>query len=137
MQIKNTEGLSVSQIKSIVQDNGRFVYFPYTISLVLVTFKRPSSIYLIRPGEMSIKYSYKHVLVNGVLGWWSIPWGPIHTIGCLVSQIGGGKDVTNEVMSELIQNDPEANTTTYNINGVMSSSTGAQQENQSTYNIPR
>lgn len=136
MQIKNTEGLSVSQIKSIVENNGRFVYFPYTISLVLVTFKKASSIYLIRPGEMSIKYSYKHVLVNGVLGWWGFPWGPIYTLGSLFTQIGGGKNVTNEVMSELIQNDPEANTTTYNINGVVSSNAGTQQEN-STYNIPR
>lgn len=137
MEIKNIEGLSVSQIKSMVQDGGRFVFFPYTVSIVLATFKRSSSIYFVRPGEKSIKHSYKHVLTNGVLGWWGIPWGPIYTIGCIYTQATGGKDVTYDVMSHLIQNDPEADTTTYNINGMMSANKDMQQDDQPTYNILR
>jgi hypothetical protein len=137
MQIKNIEGLSVSQIKGIVEDGGKFVYFPYTISIVLATFKRASSIYLVRSGESSFKHSYKHVLANGVLGWWGIPWGPIYTIGCMYNQFTGGKDVTYDVMSHLIQHDPEADTTTYNINGMVSSNTTTLTDDQPTYNIPR
>lgn len=137
MKIKNTEGLSVSQIRAIVQDGGKFVYFPYTISIGVATFKRASSIYLIRSGESSFKHSYKHVLTNGLVGWWGIPWGPIYTIGSLYHQLNGGKDVTAAVMSELIQNDPEANTSTYNVGGVISSSVPQQGEESPTYNIPR
>jgi hypothetical protein len=137
MKIKNTEGLTVSQIRAIVQDGGKFVYFPYTISIGVATFKRASSIYLIRSGESSFKHSYKHVLTNGLAGWWGIPWGPIYTIGSLYHQLNGGKDVTAAVMSELIQNDPEANTSTYNVGGVISSSVPQQREESPTYNIPR
>ena len=97
----------------LVAQGGRFVVFPYTVSVVVATFKRGSSIYFVRPGEKSIKHSYKHVLVNSTLGWWGIPWGPIYTIGSMYHQISGGKDVTPEVMSHLIQNDPEANTSTW------------------------
>lgn len=134
-QIKNIEGLSVSQIKAMVQQGGRFVIFPYTVSIVVMTFKRSSSIYFVRPDEKSIKHSYKHVLVNSTLGWWGIPWGPIYTIGSIYHQISGGKDVTSTVMSHLIQNDPEANTSTYNINGVVSSNKNSSSDDTPTYNI--
>jgi len=135
MQIKNIEGLSVSQIKDIVKEGGRFVFFPYTVSVVLATFKRSSSVYLIRSGESAFKYSYKHVLVNGVLGWWGIPWGPIYTVTSMYNQFSGGKVITDEIMSHLIQNDPDADTSTYNINNMVSSNTDSG--SQSTYNIPR
>ena len=111
--------------------------FPYTVSFVLMTLKRNSSIYFIRPDENTFKYSFGYVLLNLVIGWWGIPWGPIYTIGALNSHITGGKDFTHVVLSELIQNDPEANTSTCNINGILSSN----QENNNntvnqTYNIP-
>ena len=126
MLIKNIEGLSVSQIKELVNKGGKFVIFPYTISFVIMTLKRSSDIYSIREDENSFKYSYSYVLLNFFIGWWGLPWGPIYTIGALYNHIIGGKDITQAVLSELIQNDPEADTSTYNINVA---------SNQ-TYNIP-
>lgn len=137
MQIKNIEGLSVAQIKAIVADGGKFVYFPYTISLVLVTFQRNSSIYLVRSSESTIRHSYKYVLTNTILGWWSIPWGPIRTVGAMYHHICGGKDVTYEVVNELAQNDPEANTTSYNLPGFPSSTSQSTANERPTYTIPR
>ncbi|RYZ18872.1 MAG: hypothetical protein EOP49_49090 [Sphingobacteriales bacterium] len=134
MQIKNIEGLSVAQIRDYVKMGSRFVVFPYTVSIVLATFKRSSSIYFIHPEEKSIKYSYKHILANGVAGWWGLPWGPIYTVQSLYHQLSGGKDITDEVMSHLIQNDPDADTSTYNINGIMTSNN--QNDDTPTYNIP-
>ena len=32
------------------------------------------------------------------IGWWGIPWGPIYTIGAVVTNLGGGKDVTQDVL---------------------------------------
>ena len=135
MKIKNIEGLSVSQIKNLVSQGAEFVYFPYTFSFVIMTLKRSSSIYFIQPGESKLKYSYKHVGVNALFGWWGIPWGPIYTIGAAYTQLSGGKDVTSEVLSELIQHDPEADTSTYNVNGIYSSN--QHQEAAPTYNIPQ
>ncbi|HEU4497621.1 MAG TPA: hypothetical protein VFR70_11265 [Flavobacterium sp.] len=134
MQIKNIEGLTVAQIKELVSQGAEFVYFPYTISLVVVTLKRASSIYFIRPQEGKFKYSYKHFGVNALLGWWGLPWGPVYTIGSMYHQLSGGKDVTQAVLSELIQNDPDADTSTYNINAAYGSD---QNSENATYNIPR
>jgi hypothetical protein len=136
MKIKNTEGLSVSQIRDLVQQGGKFVIFPYTISFLIMTLKRSSYIYFIRPDENTFKYSYGYVLLNLIVGWWGIPWGPIYTIGALCNHITGGKDFTEAVLSELIQNDPEANTSTYNIGGVVSSNSESDTAERPTYNIP-
>lgn len=136
MRIKNIEGLNVAQIKELVNQGGEFVYFPYTISFVLMTLKRTSSIYFIRPGEGKFKYCYPHIGVNAVLGWWGIPWGPIYTIGSMYRQLSGGKDVTQEVLTDLIQNDPDADTSTYNINA-MYAAAARQNDEVPTYNVPR
>lgn len=136
MKIKNTEGLSVSQIRDLVQQGGKFVIFPYTISFLIMTLKRSSDIYFIRPDENTFKYSYGYVLLNLIVGWWGIPWGPIYTIGALYNHVTGGKDFTEAVLSELIQNDPEANTSTYNIGGVVSSNSESDTTERPTYNIP-
>jgi hypothetical protein len=137
MKIKNIEGLTITQISEMVNDGGKFVIFPYTISIVIMTFKRASSIYFIPSGEGTLRHSYKHILTNGVLGWWGFPWGPIYTVGSLYHHMMGGKDVTYEIMNQLTQHDPQVNTSTYNINGIMSSNAQAQPQQKDTYNIPK
>jgi hypothetical protein len=136
MQIKNIEGLRVSQIRDMVQQGGKFVVFPYTVSFILMTLKRSSDIYFIKADENTFKYSYGYVLLNLIVGWWGIPWGPIYTIGSAYHHVVGGKDLTQAVMSHLLQHDPEANTNTYNINGIESSNQNNQNTDTPTYNIP-
>ncbi len=132
-EIKNIDGLSVSQIQDMVNEGGKFVIFPYTISILVATFQRNSDIYFIRPYEGTSQYSWSFVLINLVLGWWGFPWGPIYTIGALIKHIDGGKEVTADVMPHLIQNDPDANTSTYNVGGNTSQGNNT---NSGGYNIP-
>ena len=33
--------------------------------------------------------------------WWGIPWGPIYTVGCLSTNLKGGKDVTDEIVKSM------------------------------------
>ncbi|MDL2144921.1 hypothetical protein QQY79_20525 [Flavobacterium tructae] len=136
MQIKNIEGLSVSQIRNMVQQGGKFVVFPYTVSFILMTLKRSSDIYFIKANENTFKYSYGFVFLNLIVGWWGIPWGPIYTIGSAYHHAVGGKDLTQAVLSHLIQHDPEANTNTYNINGIESSNERSEVTEAPIYNIP-
>lgn len=136
MQIRNIEGLRVSQIRDMVQQGGKFVVFPYTVSFILMTLKRSSDIYFIKADENTFKYSYGFVFLNLIVGWWGIPWGPVYTIGSAYHHIVGGKDLTQAVMSHLAQHDPEANTNTYNIGGIESSNQNNQTTDAPTYNIP-
>ncbi|WP_245840625.1 hypothetical protein [Ohtaekwangia koreensis] len=45
-----------------------------------------------------------------LLGWWGIPWGPIYSIGSLVHNLNGGKDVTQEILNSY--NNQESQTAT-------------------------
>ncbi len=100
-EIKNIDGLSLSDIHREVQRGGKFVTFPYCVSILVMTFKRGSSIYFIKSGETAIKYNWMFILISLFAGWWGIPWGPIYTIGSLFTNLTGGKDITQDVIAAL------------------------------------
>lgn len=101
MQIHGLENVTPQQLSQEILRGGKFVIFEYCISLVLITFKRPSGIYFIRAGESAASKSITFTLISLVLGWWGFPWGPIYTIASLATNLRGGKDVTMEVMNAL------------------------------------
>jgi hypothetical protein len=98
-KIRGAEGLSADQLNFELQRGGRFVVFQYTISAIILTFRRSSDIYFIRAGENAINKGIPYILLTLVAGWWGIPWGPIFTIQALITNFGGGKNVTNQVVA--------------------------------------
>jgi len=98
MKIKNIDGLTATDLQQQVSDGGRFVYFAYTISLIIVTFRDVSGVYLIRSGENSAGKSFLFTIVSFLIGWWGVPWGPKYTMQAIWTNLKGGKDVTDEVM---------------------------------------
>ena len=103
MKIKNVEGLTTDQINKELQNGGKFVLYQFTISIIVMTFKRSSDIYFVRAGESAAVKGIPYTLISLFLGWWGIPWGPIYTIGSLFNNLGGGKDVTAEVLQSVNQ----------------------------------
>jgi hypothetical protein len=101
MQIKGLEGMDGHELATELDRGARFVIFEYCISILVMTFKQPSSIYFIRGGESAFGKGLKYSLLSLLLGWWGIPWGPIYTIWALVVNMKGGTDVTQEVIAGL------------------------------------
>ena len=101
MKINGVEGLTVADIQAEVAKGGKFVIFQYCISILIMTFRRGSDVYFIKAGESTFGVSIGYTLVSLLLGWWGIPWGPIYTIGSVATNLGGGKDVTQEMMASL------------------------------------
>jgi hypothetical protein len=99
MKIKNIDGLSADNLQQEVNRGGKFIYYAFTISLIIVTFKRTSGVYLVRAGENAITKGLPYTLLSMLLGWWGIPWGPKHTAESILVNLRGGKNVTDEVMS--------------------------------------
>ena len=98
MKIKNIAGLTAADLEIEISGGSRFVYFAYTISLLFVTFRDVSSVYLIRSGEGTAGKSFLFTILTLLVGWWGIPWGPKFTVQAIRTNLKGGKDVTNEVM---------------------------------------
>lgn len=102
-KINGMEGMTGPQLKAELQNGGKFVVFQYCISIIVLTFRRSSDIYFVRGGESAVGKGLVYTLLSLVLGWWGIPWGPIYTIGAFITNFGGGKDVTAQVLASLSQ----------------------------------
>jgi hypothetical protein len=101
MSISGIEGMTKQQLSDEIVRGGRFVVYYYAISLVLITLRNPSDIYFVRSEENGLVRGLKYSLLSLVLGWWGFPWGPIYTIWSVVTNLNGGKDVTQEVCRAL------------------------------------
>jgi hypothetical protein len=98
MKIKNIKGLSAADLQQAVKEGGRFVYYPFTISLLAVTFKRSSGVYLVRGHKDAALKGLPFTLISAFFGWWGIPYGPKFTLQNIRTNMKGGKDVTEDVM---------------------------------------
>jgi hypothetical protein len=98
MKIKNIVGLSAVDLQREVTDGGRFIYYPFTISFLVVTFKRSSGVYLVRKQESAALKGLPFTIISVFFGWWGIPFGPKFTFQNIRTNMKGGKDVTEEVM---------------------------------------
>lgn len=103
MKIVGIEGINGQQIAFELERGAKFVIYQYCISILIMTFRRSSDIYFVRAGESAFSKGLGFSLISLLLGWWGIPWGPIYTIGSFITNFGGGKDVTQEVLATIQQ----------------------------------
>lgn len=99
MKIKNIEGLSAADLQQEADNGARFVYFQYAISIIAVTFRKTSGVYMIKKGESVSKRGMPFTIISVLFGWWGIPYGPKYTLESIRVNQKGGKDVTDEVMA--------------------------------------
>lgn len=101
MKIIGIDGMTAEEVKREIARGAKFVIYHYCVSIIVLTFRRGSEIYFIRPGESAFAKGLPFTAASLVLGWWGFPWGPIYTIGALATNCGGGKDVTREIAGAL------------------------------------
>jgi hypothetical protein len=101
MQIVGAENMPLDQLRFEIQRGAKLVYYQYAISILVMSFRRTSSIYFIPAGENAIAKGLPWTGLSLLAGWWGIPWGPIWTIQALVANFKGGKDVTAEIAGRL------------------------------------
>lgn len=100
-QIKGLDGMTTDQINHELSHGAKFVVFQYCISILVMTFKRSSSIYFVKASESGAIKSIGFTLISFVFGWWGIPWGPIYTVGSIYNNLSGGKDITQDVIKSV------------------------------------
>ena len=109
MKIVGTENMGSLELTTELQRGGKFVTYPYVISLLIITFRRTSNVYFIKADESAVVKGLPFTLLSLLVGWWGIPWGIIYTIGAIWTNLGGGKDVTAEILSAMSQVRPPQN----------------------------
>lgn len=101
MKIIGAEGMNLEQLKLAVASGGRFVIYQYCVSVLVMSFKRSSSIHFVPAGGASGRQAGKFTALSLALGWWGFPWGPIWTISTVFRNSRGGVDVTEAVLLAL------------------------------------
>jgi len=99
--LDGAKSLTVAELQRAIDAGARFVLFQYCISVLVLSFKRSSGVFLILPAQNTWGERAKYSAISLVAGWWGIPWGPIWTLWTVGQNLSGGKDVTAQVMSGL------------------------------------
>ncbi len=92
-------GLSRDELERELQLGGRFVIFQYTISIIVMTFRRSSKVKFLKHDENAFTQGFVYTLITVLFGWWGIPWGPLFSLRSLQVNLTGGKDVTQELLN--------------------------------------
>jgi hypothetical protein len=93
-KIVGIDHLTNAEINAAVEEGARFVVYQYTISIIVMTFRRSSAVHFVPAGASAVVKGLPYTLLTLVAGWWGIPWGPIYTIGSLAKNLSGGENVT-------------------------------------------
>jgi hypothetical protein len=101
MSIRGIAGLDRSEIEAEVSRGAVFVRYQYCVSMLVVTFSQPTAVQFVRAGESRLSKGLPYTAVSVLFGWWGIPWGPVHTLAALATNLSGGRDVTQEVLASL------------------------------------
>jgi hypothetical protein len=102
MQIRGLGTLSLEALRKEIQAGGRFVFYEYCISAVVVSLRRPTDIYFLRSTQNGLLRGLPYALVSLLLGWWGIPWWLIYTPLTLITNLSGGCDVTEQVVAQFL-----------------------------------
>ncbi len=94
MRIVGIEGISRNDLRDEIRRGGRFVFFEYCISCLVLTLRRPSPICFIRKGQWSWVRGLPYTLLSLFGGWWGLPWGILYTPLVVLTNMVGGCDVT-------------------------------------------
>jgi hypothetical protein len=99
--IKGLEELSLVDLNQLIKDGGRFVYYEYVMSFIVISIRRRSGMFFIPVGTSASAKGTEFTLISLLIGWWGIPHGILWTIGAITSNLSGGKDVTRALILDL------------------------------------
>ncbi|MFG6488840.1 hypothetical protein ACG04R_19295 [Roseateles sp. BYS78W] len=106
IKINGAERLSAAELRQELQNGARVVAYGFCISIVVMSFKRGSGLYLLRAGEADWGRRLGFSVLSLVAGPWGIPWGPIWTVSTIFTNVGGGRDVSAELLAALRSQEP-------------------------------
>src|SRR5690606_4154726 len=98
------DNFTLDELRKEIQNGGRFILFPYCISLIFaVNLERFSTaIFFKKEGSVS-RFKNKYNLISFVFGWWCIPWGPMQTVSDIRINNRGGIDITEDILINITE----------------------------------
>jgi hypothetical protein len=108
MRIRGAEYLTSAELTAELAAGGRLVFFEYCISVLVLTLRCPTDVYLLRAGQSALWRGLPYTVLSLLFGWWGVPMGILYTPLTLITNLSGGCDVTDEVAALLRAQDSES-----------------------------
>lgn len=103
IEIRGIERMNAKEVIEEVERGGKFVIYQTVMSFVVITLKNPTAIHFIKAGQGRVGPGIGYTIQTLLLGWWGIPWGFIYTPMVLITNLCGGKDVTEVVVADMLE----------------------------------
>lgn len=97
--IPGTEGLTLGDVELDVLKGGRFLTFPWNISVIVLSYRRHTGLVYVPAAGTPGGHALGWGLFSLLFGWWGFPWGLIYTPASLWTNATGGKDHTQTVLT--------------------------------------
>lgn len=94
-----TEGLTAAELREHVNRGWRCVRFVWCASNVFSTVERESRVYLTENWQDRYLRGLGYSVLSLAAGPWGVPWGLWRTAESVWTNLTGGRDVTDEVLS--------------------------------------
>jgi hypothetical protein len=101
LRVHGIDGMNQAELDKEIQAGGRFVFYEYCISAVVISMRRPTKLFFLRSNQFGLLRGLPYSLISLLFGWWGIPWGLIYTPLTLITNLSGGCDVTEQVLASL------------------------------------
>jgi hypothetical protein len=99
--LSGTRPLFPCEIRTRIEAGARLVRFEFCISLLIVTIRRQSPLYLTDSWQNRYLRGLGYSILAMLLGPWGVPWGLLWTPWSIWVNITGGVDETEETLAWL------------------------------------
>ena len=93
---------SLAEIQSEINNGGKFVVYQYNYSAIVLSFKRPTRVVLLKQGDRGFVRGIRPSIISLCIGLWGFPWGIIWCFESLFINFKGGTNVTESVLASII-----------------------------------
>lgn len=98
---RGTRPLFAEEVRTRVATGARCVRFEFCFSLLFLTVRRYSAVYLTTTWQQRYLWGLGYSALALALGPWGVPWGVIWTPRAIWVNSTGGEDCTQEVLAAL------------------------------------
>ena len=106
LTLRGFRPLFAEELRTRVAAGARCVRFEYCFSLLFVTVRRQSAVYLTHSWQQRYIWGMRYSLLALLLGPWGIPWGVLWTPRAVWVNTTGGADCTAAVLAEIERTSP-------------------------------
>jgi hypothetical protein len=101
LTLRGTRPLFAEELRTRIAAGARCVRFEYCFSLVFVTIRRQSPVYLTTSWQSRYLRGLWYSACALTLGPWGVPWGLVYSLWAVWVNLSGAADCTTEVLAEL------------------------------------